>query len=213
MNELPATRLTPEGLFSVQPCNSIVLLELLENYERELALIGIQLSQRLRPGLTSSSIVETVETELGFTPTEELVTWFGWHDGFRPPVGGQAPIQVIPFIRPSSLQGAVDKYRIGQSLGKLAWYWAPHWLMIEDGLHGYSVSCEEIPAKTPIVRFVDEDNPPLKPQYRAGALSLCTLVTWWLELLRNGGMTFDGVKWNFDSSKYSEAQAESYLLT
>lgn len=77
--DLPITIETSDGP-SVQNASAELLAQLLPMFESELARAGVPVDECFAPGLDRATTA-TAFQELGLPLSDELATWFAWHDG------------------------------------------------------------------------------------------------------------------------------------
>lgn len=104
------------------------LAQLLIRLEDVLVSNRVPVVDRLAPGLHEKAVRELLGT-LGMDPPDDLLTWFGWHNGlvWR---GDEQPGDVF-LVRwiPYSLSEAIAEYH-DQPVGREPWQWHPDWLPI-----------------------------------------------------------------------------------
>jgi hypothetical protein len=187
--QLPETIGTPAGP-SVEGASSELLSELLQELETELRDAGVPVDAAFRPG-TSAPQLRAAFALAGVAVPDEIVVWFGWHDGVNRPIGNR----VLPIFEMWSSEETIQKYvnPNGAPKGSEAWQWNPEWLHFVGDNNGIAVSCGSGPEAAPLVRRISAG---LDYGTQAGdtlhqVVSLCTPVTWWIESMRNGWYKWD----------------------
>lgn len=196
MNELPRTIRTPEGL-TVEGASPELLAELLVQYEETLEGLRPGCGAIFRPGLSRDEIVDRFEP-LGYVPNEEVIQWWGWHDGlhldreFVRPLG-DAPLHLDSAIAMARAAHphvvAPPEWLIGS--------WHPSWVYFDyTGTLAIRADRELTP-------------PPVRPhqpemgdhtqdaEAPAQVISLCTPVTWWITAIQEGWF-----RWNDDIDNF-----------
>ena len=107
-----------------------------------LGRLGSPIGRFLRPG-QSATAVESATQSLGLAAPDELVEWFGRHDGpdddaLQVADAGASPLELFPGIRPLTLAQAVshcaDMRRSAEDLGdEAALFWRSSWFPILYG--------------------------------------------------------------------------------
>jgi hypothetical protein len=193
---LPSTFLTPAG-FTVEGASAELLEELLATYDRESIARGVPVLDAYAPGIARAEIEDSL-AELGLVAPEELIIWWGWHDGRMP---GAKPISRID---PIGLSTSIEFYN-SESLGDgTDDEWNADWLRIGgDGVNGMAISCHPNSAP-PLIRYVDWEYGTNEVGIDQQVVSLCTPVTWWLTAIAEGWREWDALPqyWGYDTSRY-----------
>lgn len=181
----------------------LLLAELLAQYESALVAAGAP-TPSFRPGLSRDDIVDKLNSA-GLGALEELVTWFEWHDGEIVVDGAN---YVTPTACMLSLENAV--MRQSHSTDDVAANWgAPRgWLPLVNANFGPAIDCTGNPKDHPRLRYRNEE---FVYQDDCRALSLCTLVAWWIFAIENGAHVRDpatGV-WGGSARKSHPTQIEA----
>jgi hypothetical protein len=208
MNELPQIVPTPDGPMTVGSSPEL-LRYLLQYYEWELLQRGISLQRTLAPGIDESEVRGQL-AGVGLHPPDEVIVWFGWHNG--PATWPRfEPHSALPNFRQARLDDAIQRYRWSvlefpppTAVEKERYYFGAGegWLRLVDDNFGCAIDCSPGSPSTepPRIRSASESffEPGMERAYRA--VSLCTLVTWWLESLRFGAFRWDAVdqRWIVD---------------
>jgi hypothetical protein len=188
---------------TVVPASAGLLSTLLEQFDEELRSQGVDVSEHLAPGV-SADYVARVLGDIGLEPPDELVAWFGWHNGPLPATRSYLP----QFITPISVEDAVAVHKAKMSGDEeLRWDVHPGWVKLESPSFGLSVNCEESPENPPLVRRSDVDLPLSREGSFRQVVSLCTVVAWWIDALDRGAYSYDRVDktWRWDLSLLPDA--------
>ncbi|MEO6116793.1 MAG: hypothetical protein ABIP33_10440 [Pseudolysinimonas sp.] len=185
MMKLPETIQTPVGP-SVVGASAHLLAELLIAFEESLREQGLPVDDYLRPG-ASPDDVRAIFDRFNLVAPDEVVTWFGWHDGRRPI---RESYLTLPMFQAWSLED-VDLNRRArarvQPFGLTKEDWDPSWVQIMGDHNGLAVRCSGGPPDVPLVRALEKASPNTLADYTATqVVSLCAPVTWWIEGLRSG---------------------------
>jgi hypothetical protein len=186
---LPDTIGTPAGP-SVEGASSELLGELLQELESELREVGVPVDTAFRSGASAPQL-RAAFASIGIAVPDEIVVWFGWHDGVNRPIGNR----VLPIFEMWSSEDAIRNYvnPKGAPKGSESWQWNPEWLHFVGDNNGIAVSCGGNLEATPRIRRISAG---LEWGTQADdtlhqVVSLCTPVTWWIESLRNGWYEWD----------------------
>ena len=197
---LPMVRRTPLGP-TAEAAGPGLLRALLEKLENAVSAVGSPAGQWLEDGIAPDE-VEAQLSAVGLIPSDELIVWFGWHNGIRHAATAGIGARVLPFLIPASLSEAIGRYRslvldfvvppegpVGGDPRVLAGGTGFGWLNLCNDNYGFAVACRSEPRYLPRVRLiVDEwDDDPRSYQ----AVSLCTLVTWWIQAIEDGAVRWD----------------------
>jgi len=213
--DLPEIAQTSDGPMALHSTPQL-LRKLLLNLEAECRRAGIDVDSWLKPGIDESE-VRLALSGAGLSCPDELVIWYGWHNGHTRPVPrtGGPP---LPRLSMMSVEEAVDVYteKLKSKPATLQqfpdfdidhhWGAGSGWLRLDQNVHGVAIDCslETVP---PRVRFPNEDF-----QYETGgrfrAVSLCTYVTWQIYGLRQGGFKYNvtTATWDVDSGRLAPSQ-------
>jgi len=194
-----------------------LLVELLTELERLLKRAGSPV-ERLGAGLAPNQVVDILASA-GLGAPAELVAWFGWHNGGE--ANSPEAAQVIPGVFVTSLEEAIarqetllvglaDVAKTRPNADEDGYWGAPRgWLGISDDNYGPAVDCEGSPRMPPRIRattpFFGDD-----PGHRA--VSMCTLVAWWIFGLHNGGYERRESEWDTKPDKLHPLQVASFFF-
>jgi hypothetical protein len=173
---------------SVSPNGPDVLRRLLEEFEELVRSQGAPVDNQLGAPLDRETIVEML-APIGLTPPEELLAWFGWHNGLTAPPGGRLRGDALsPCIIPSTLEQAVERYytEADDDHEEGRWDAAPGWLFLDATQDGLAVFCGDDPAVAPLVRSADDESPLWAEESSQQVVSLCTAVSYWIRSVELG---------------------------
>jgi hypothetical protein len=85
----------------------------LERLEAALIRTGYPIAEGLQPGLSEDE-VRTRLAAIGVDPPDDLVTWFGWHDGYETPTGGSYYGWICPAFEILTLEEACERHAYHQ---------------------------------------------------------------------------------------------------
>lgn len=207
---LPVIIQTADGPMA-DPAGAEVLAGLLGVLESELVAQGLSVERWLRPGLGRDEVIRMLAAS-GLGAPEELITLYGWHNGVVQGSWPDANPLTLPNFHFASLDIAVMLYD-----HKRAWVASPlwvdlkdrgligddgageGWLLIVESNKGCAVHCLRDPALPPLLHHADAELW-LESDTLFRAVSLCTLVTWWIEGMRNGCYVWDRAEmlWKID---------------
>jgi hypothetical protein len=174
-----------------------LLGSLLDEFFDEIASNGAPVDRCVVPGLSREEIRGRVE-QLGFSAPEEVLVWFGRHNGYRPISGERGNLPLPHDIL--SLDAAIDHYRSGP-IGVETWEWGKGWLKVVSPVHGYALDCNVARPDDPlVVRVVGDGIGPNSVDDVGEIVSLCTLVAWWIDSVRCGAYRWDAGRemWEID---------------
>lgn len=175
---LPEILFTPHG-FMATGAGAGLLGELLAQLDFANKQAGFDLSETCNPGIGRQQIVDTWAPH-GLTPPDEVITWWGWHNGFRKDIGSRSGIQQLP------LDFSEDKYRT-MPLARAEYAWYPEWVPLwGQGPAHISMSFADDATGTPLIRATDGALGTQPEETDQQVVSLCTPVTWWLIGIEKG---------------------------
>jgi hypothetical protein len=205
----PHVSMTPHGPMA-DGSSPALLAELLDQVEEEFTAAGAPLDRWLAAGIGADEVSGRL-AEVGLAAPDELLVWFGWHNGLAPAHDGEFPQRALPNFVPASIELAVGLYR-DMVLNFEAPPRVPRhhfmfgagegWLRIVDDLRGCAVDCSggTPSARPPRIRSADDQFDEDDPNKLGQAVSLCTYVTWWLESLHTGAISWNLAeqRWDID---------------
>jgi len=214
--ELPLIRETADGP-AVESASPELLANLLDEYEYESRIYSGPVERALA-GISREEVVDSF-AQVGLVPPEELVVLFGWHNGVR--IGGTSPFPRLWFTPLAELVGNYEsRLRLfeqfdDEDLRFATWGAGPGWFPLVPGQYTLAVDCTRAPDLAPRVRSTDiefDDNQ--KPMRRGQIVSLCTLVTWWIEGIRSGAHRWDSFTqtWSTEDALLPELQRQTGVV-
>jgi hypothetical protein len=197
---------TPGGL-SVAGASAGLLGELLAELDVILEESRPGHREIMRPGATVEEIRSTLEPR-GIEPNDEIITWFGWHDGIRE--GSKILSRILP-IRLSKALEIVDHEVLGVGDKTL---WHPAWIPVtEGGLWAARADTEiDPPPVRPVQRDMGTHTQDAPPTYQV--ISLCTPIAWRLQALREGWERFNPTtgRWEADKTLFPAPWWDTLLV-
>ena len=210
--QLPETIETSNGL-SVANASTSMLESLLLEFEEELRKAGVPVADAFADGLSPDEIAAVFE-RIGLPMLDEVVAWFGWHNGVTSlPLWGKA----FPRFQFYPLAVVEERFAgIAGWQGIDAGQWNPNWIQLLGDQNGLAIDCIESIDGSPKVRPLTHsgdwgtqaNNGPMQ------VVSLCTPVTWWIESLRSFEYTWhpDARAWDWDfAKKYDRIEKRAYI--
>lgn len=146
----------------------------LEELQAALTRLGSPIDGYLRPGVPGEEVHAGLRV-LGLQPTEELIDWFGWHDGYdveafnaaRPT---RSALEFFPTLEPISLETAIEvcqrqrgivatlaeDYPVARRDEFRSGYWSDTWFPVLTGpvIHAAECSVDRVVPASPVWRFV-----------------------------------------------------------
>ncbi|MGO4298835.1 hypothetical protein [Leifsonia sp. RAF41] len=199
---------TPDGP-EIAPAGAAVLVDLLSALEERLIRVGVPVQNWLNTGL-SEHAVRVRLAEVGLTAPDEVVAWFGWHNG-RNLAAGPASRLALPRFDMQSLEAAIDSYRLFgfDSAEPLPSFGAgTGWLRLVDDNLGCAVECLEPGPRPPRLRYRTEEFGVPGTERLWKARSICTLVGWMIDGIESGAHTWidENHGWRLSPSLLPETQ-------
>ena len=211
MTDNGLVRETPQG-WSLEGASPARLRELLDTFTHKLADRGIDCDHLLNPG-ASAEEVKAGFASVDLVAPDELVVWFGWHNGLREN-GNHQWFGHVPFVFPMTLKWCIDDYKYQLAEGIPLGVWTAGWFALEAEV-GLAVFCGADPADSLLVRKPDpESGDSLDVPSVNQLVSLCTLVTWWIDALDAGYATpgVDAWDWKYDNPGLIDIDHETLIL-
>lgn len=177
------------------------LRESLNRFEAAVRATGAGVAWLLAPGLPESDVRAELAS-IGMEPPQELITWFGWHNGLtqaHPKSGGDG---ILVRWFPFSLKESIADWR-HQPKSMDVFDWHPTWLPIGAlSAHATRLAIDCTPSQGPRARLhvaAPEDglfNFKVMPIVDG----LSTAVDWWMQALERGWIYYDSDNdmWNKD---------------
>jgi hypothetical protein len=198
-----------------QKAGAPLLSDLLARLEIELKNKGVPVPELAMPGADPERIRSDFDA-VGLTVPDEVIVWFSWHDG---PLSESLGPALLPKFTFYSHAEAIKSYQSGYGLsrGTEPWEWDPDWFELMGEPGGLAVNCAAPRDHPPLIRAID---------FAAGlgtspeavelqAVSLCTLVTWWIEALRNEWVAWDMDRkyspWHWSNEHEPESRAQRVM--
>jgi hypothetical protein len=209
--KLPEIIVTADGPLAVGSSPDLLRRLLLE-CDREVRDLGLQVGGWYNPALDESYARERLAMA-GLSASEEVLTWFGWHNGYSRPFPYATPSPIPRFtmlglddaitVYEHELRSTRDALQSGMQID--SWGTGEGWLRLDLDVHGLAIDCSSDSA-LPRIRFATDEFPYYPDRFRA--VSLCTYVTWMLYGLRNGGFIAhpDRSEWDIDFHKIAPTQ-------
>jgi hypothetical protein len=170
-----------------------LLQTLLIRYEEVLTSLGGPVADTMNPGLGSFE-VEIKLRSRGLSCPDELLVWFGWHNGVM--LEGLRTAG-IPGLFPAGLDACLAAYDQSRSeledyveldldYESLAYGATEGWLRLQSISESIAVECARDGASPPRTRWANLDftDPTYAGRFRA--VSLCTTVARWIESAEAG---------------------------
>ncbi|CAN5267717.1 hypothetical protein BH09ACT1_BH09ACT1_12080 [soil metagenome] len=193
--KLPETHLTSRG-FTVLGAGPDLLSELLHILDFEAKKRGVPVDDYYAPGLSRSQVEDPLG-QIGISPPEELLVWWGWHNGIRSP-------KYMTRLDQFSLDVAVSKYQHSDRGSESIFEWHPSWIHVAgSGNDGMAVCCDPTPSGV-LVRSVSPSGSGTQPEEtETQVVSLCTPITWELLGIAKGWMRWNASDghWDTDESR------------
>lgn len=174
------------------------LSNLLDEFSNVARSLGVPVDEALDAGV-DAAVVEREFAKVEVVPPSELIAWFGWRNGPRI-VDGRTLGSALPHMEPASVARAAEGYAYMQREGAREfwppdediqsqyWPWLPGWVPLETEMRGFIVNTGNDPALPPLVRKSNEEHPVDSWNGSYQIVSLCTLVSAWLEMIDAGVM-------------------------
>lgn len=194
-----------------------LLEELAERWRR----CGLPVADRLQPGLAVDEI-EATFGRLGLAATDDLKTWWGWHNGVADAARTRASF-MSPSYRFYSLGDAVRFYERGRE--EAARFvervelppnaanevWRPEWFCVTSGVGGQGVLADcSVDADQPTpIRMMD----PHAERNGDVVATFKDMVQWWIDAFDCGAWSYDAATgWRHDWQRLDRERAASGLL-
>lgn len=190
-----------------------LLTELLDLLERKVVLHVGSLAEWVLPGLQPTE-VRDVLAGAGLAAPEEVKALFSWHNGVT--IGAPSPFPGFGFV---PLEEAVTSYQriqsalsktaadLGVEPGALSGGAGTGWLRLIPDNYTLAVDCSRPAEQPPYVRAT---NPDFAEGEAPQIVSLCTLVTWWIEGIDSGAHYWlpEVRRWEIEDSKLPMLQRQ-----
>jgi hypothetical protein len=179
---------------------------------------GAPIDRWLAPGIGADEVRQKL-VEVGLVAPDELLVWFGWHNGLARARPGEYPELALPNFVPASIDFAIRRYvdmvlnvaiPPGEPRDSFMFGAGEGWLRIVGSLRGCAVDCsgKTPPESPPRIRSADDQFDEDDPDKLGQAVSLCTYVTWWLDRLHSGSIAWNVAeqRWDVDYADMPAAQ-------
>lgn len=155
---------------------------LLQGLERRWNAMGATTAGIMKPGLSDEEI-DRIAAPLGFDLPDEVRTLYRWHDG-----SGRYEVSWPRSMW--SLEGAVRE-TIDERIEHE--FWRPGWLQILGERPYVRVEClaNDLHGPVPVWHEAPEWPPPTRPVFA----SVGDMITFWISLIDEGLMYWDGKRW------------------
>ena len=148
--------------------------------------MGVDLDSVLAPGIGPDEVRRGFGS-IGLVAPEELIVWYGWHNGVRLTPGDKY-VGLPPFVVQANLDWSISNYRYQVSEGIPAGVWAENWFCMESD-RGLAAYCSGNATDLPLLRREQvEEYDFLDASIAHQIVSLCTMVSWWIEALSIGAV-------------------------
>lgn len=209
VNDLPDIAFV-NGIATVEDPSPELLQELLRIFDAELTAGGLPLDDAFEPGMERGVVEDALRAE-GLAAPEEVLVWFGWHNG------SANRGQPIPNLLPVSLQDALKIYHAitdekpPEGDDNDAWYASagPGWLRLGAETLDMAIDCRSA-GESPLLRQPSYDFEEGSGKHQAR--SLCTWVVWRILALRNGAygrFSTSESAWEFHPNLIDPTQLEA----
>jgi hypothetical protein len=202
----------PEG-WQLRDASPQRLKSLLADFDTALASVGVDVDSVLAPGITESEVRSGFQS-MGLVAPDELVVWFGWHNGLGA-ASGKTWAGLPPFMSQASLDWMTDRYRYHIEEAVPAGVWVAGWVSLDD-TKDVAAFCSGDAAASPIVRVFDLELFPPEPSAEGQVLSLCTMISWWVAAIQTGMATpttaYGDLAWDYDNKRLMELDKGTMLL-
>lgn len=157
---------------------------LLRELDHVLAALDVDLNLVLDPGI-APDLVREAFAQVGLVPPEELIVWYGWHNGLRVDAQGKY-LGLTPFVAQADVDWSIANYRYQLREAVPMGLWAEGWLCMESD-RGLSAYCSRNPGDLPLLRRVDfEAFDFLEESSAHQIVSLSTMVALWIDAIEAG---------------------------
>jgi hypothetical protein len=171
-----------------------LLATMLPDLEDALTRAGAPVAD-LSPGIERSAVEQEL-AKLGLECPEELIVWLGWHNGATDQFN-----HILPGYEFWNLDLIVTRHldMRGWPHGTEDWQWDPHWLQFLGDNNGLAMWCDEPRRSQPVIRRIDATESMSREPTPFQAVSLCTIVSWWISAIEVGYLQWRETGWLFGS--------------
>jgi hypothetical protein len=160
------------------------LASVLSELDELLGSLGVDLDTVLEPGISPEK-VDAAMASVGLVPPEELVVWYGWHNGLRVNDQGKY-LGEPPFVYQADVDWSVRKYRYRVRESVPMGLWAEGWFCMESD-RGLAAFCSGNPEDLPLLRREASDTYDFVEESTAHqVVSLSTMVALWIQAIESG---------------------------
>jgi hypothetical protein len=206
-----------------------LLAELLGTLEDEPRAHGVPVGDILLPGIPSSQTIDELQA-VGLTAPEELVVWWGWHGGNRVDAASRLVFGIaLPAFVQGSVHTAVENYRFqmcalgGADLDPFRpdpehereyreQGGGTGWLPLEATGHGTLIDCNLASDGPPKIHSSDVQFSFADSAAYFRAVSLTTIVTWWLDEIFRGHWVWNPGRLGWDETQESTSPSRQQVL-
>lgn len=216
---LPEIVTTPNGPMAVGSSPHL-LKELLAEFDQQATRSGCPLDDFTLPGVSPDTVTSSLAT-IGLAAPDEIVIWFGWRNG------GTGFAHAYPRFVPASLDRAIAQYQLHQELASglaaadpdnrdiYEGGAGPGWLPLYEDAHGCAALCTEN-SDAPVPIHYANTGFAERAARAAGlfeAVSLCTIVTWWIDGIVSEAVWWDSEarRWDYDPSRLPPTQRAAHF--
>jgi hypothetical protein len=168
----------------------------LDGLEIALAQAGHPVVEGLRPGLPEDEVRARL-AEVEVSPVEDIVTFFGWHDGYQLPPGGTWYGRISPAFRPYGLDEACKEHVTQQDVLYAAAEYTgeqTQWFALLEADATWCVVNYSADLDTR-GRVAVWDGGELTPAPARRPATLAEPIELWLSYLESGVWRWDGTRW------------------
>jgi len=167
----------------------------LERLEAVLAAQGHPVVDGLQPGIKENEVRGRL-AQWGLDPPEDLITYFGWHNGYVTPAGRDFHGEIGSGVRPMSLAQACQAYEEGVRFDletlveHTGWADGTEWFPVVVSTSGRYVLMDcrrDTPSRGSVAGW--ENLEMTEPQFRPATLA--QPVEWWAEYFETGVWRWD----------------------
>jgi hypothetical protein len=160
------------------------LVSLLAELDALLGTLGVDLDTVLGPGIAPDE-VRTAMAAVDLVPPDELIVWYGWHNGLRLNDEGKY-LGEAPFVYQADVDWSVRSYRYCIREMVPMGLWAEGWFCMESD-RGLAAFCSGNPEDLPLLRREASDTYDFVEESTAHqVVSLSTMVALWIQAIEAG---------------------------
>jgi hypothetical protein len=160
------------------------LASLLSELDELLGTLGVDLDTVLEPGIAPDE-VRTAMAAVDLIPPDELIVWYGWHNGLRLNDEGKY-LGFAPFVDQADVDWSVDTYQYAIRETVPMGLWAEGWFCMESD-RGLAAFCSGNSEDLPLLRREQvEEYDFLEESTEHQIVSLSTMVALWIQAIEAG---------------------------